>query len=62
MVGRREGNESSLECGEMVDAFFALAAFGSMNGSTLLSVPFRYVNKEEYSLGSLRRFNGGRTR
>jgi hypothetical protein len=37
MVGKREGNESSLECGEMVDAFFALAAFGSMNGSTLLS-------------------------
>jgi hypothetical protein len=37
IVGKREGNESSFACGEMVDAFFALAAFGSMNGSTLLS-------------------------
>jgi hypothetical protein len=46
----------------MVDAFFVLAAFGSMNGSTLLSVPFRNVNLEESSLGRLRRFNRGRTR
>ena len=35
MVGKSEGNESSLKCGEMVDAFFALAALGSMNGRTL---------------------------
>jgi len=62
MVGKSEGNESSLECGEMVDAFFALAAFGSMKGNTLLSGPFRNVNMSESSLGSLRRFDGGRTR
>jgi len=35
MVGKREGNESSLTCGEIVDAFFALAAFGSMKGNAL---------------------------
>ena len=62
MVGKSEGNESSLECGEMVDAFFALAAFGSMKGSTLKSAPSRYVDMSKSSLGCLRRFDGGRTR